>query len=99
MAGRVGREDLGRHRKPPRPSAILVVLAAATHDPSVNPHPERFDPFRCERTAFTFGAGPHACPGQALATAIAGAGVDALLAAGARPERILQGLTYCPSAN
>jgi cytochrome P450 len=79
--------------------AILVVLAAANHDPLANPHPERFDPFRTERTAFTFGAGPHACPGEALATAIAQAGVDALLAGGARPERILEGLTYYPSSN
>jgi len=80
-------------------AAILVVLAAANHDPSVNPHSERFDPLRSERTAFTFGDGPHACPGLALATAIARAGVDALLAAGARPERIRQGLTYRPSSN
>jgi cytochrome P450 len=79
--------------------AILVVLAAANHDASVNPHPERFDLSRRERTAFTFGAGPHACPGETLATAIARAGVEALLAAGTRPERILEGLAYRPSSN
>jgi cytochrome P450 len=79
--------------------AILVVLAAANHDASVNPHPERFDPGRRERTVFTFGAGPHACPGETLATAIARAGVDALLAAGTEPERTLEGFTYRPSSN
>lgn len=79
--------------------AILVVLAAANHDPSANSHPERFDPSRRERAAFTFGVGPHTCPGEALAMAIASAGVAALLEAGARPERILEGLAYRPSAN
>jgi cytochrome P450 len=79
--------------------AILVILAAANHDASANPHPERFDAYRRDRAAFTFGAGPHACPGEALATAIARAGAEALLAAGARPEQILEGLTYRPSSN
>src|SRR3989454_6397795 len=58
--------------------AILVVLAAANHDPAANPSPERFDPFRTDRKAFTFGLGPHACPGEAIAVAIATAGVEAL---------------------
>ncbi len=42
---------------------ILVILAAASRDPSVNPHPAHFDISRQKRRTFTFGAGVHACPG------------------------------------
>lgn len=79
--------------------AVLVVLAAANRDPSVNPHPDRFDPQRRDRQAYTFGLGAHACPGEALATAIAEAGVAHLLAAGVEPERLVERVTYRPSAN
>lgn len=79
--------------------AVLVVLAAANRDPSVNPHPERFDPLRRQRQAYTFGFGAHACPGEALATAIAEAGVSQLLAAGVEPERLAERVTYRPSTN
>ncbi len=78
---------------------VLVVLAAANRDPSVNPHPERFDALRRERQAYTFGFGAHACPGEALATAIAEAGVSQLLAAGVEPEQLVERVTYRPSAN
>ncbi len=61
---------------------VLVVLAAANHDPAANPRPERFEPDRVDRRTFTFGAGPHACPGEALAVTIASAGVARLLAQG-----------------
>ena len=79
--------------------AILVVLAAANRDPSVNPHPDRFDPLRRDRQAYTFGFGAHACPGEALATAIAEAGVAQLLAAGVEPERLVERVRYRRSAN
>ena len=79
--------------------AILVVLAAANRDPAANPEPERFDPLRRERRAFTFGVGAHACPGEALATAIAHAGVQQLLDSGLAPERLVEHLAYRPSAN
>jgi cytochrome P450 len=79
--------------------AVLVVLAAANRDPSVNPHPERFDPFRRERQVYTFGLGAHACPGEALATAIADAGVSQLLEAGLEPGQLVARITYRPSAN
>ena len=55
--------------------AILVVLGAAHRDPSLNPDPDRFDLARTERRLLGFGHGPHACPGQALAQAIAAAGL------------------------
>jgi cytochrome P450 len=78
---------------------VLVVLAAANRDPAVNAHPERFDPLRRERQAFTFGLGAHACPGEALATAIAEAGVQRLLAVGVQPEALVERARYRPSAN
>jgi cytochrome P450 len=79
--------------------AILVLLAAANRDPAANPAPERFDPFRRERRIFTFGAGAHACPGDALAVTIARAGVERLILEGLDLERFAAGVTYRPSVN
>jgi cytochrome P450 len=78
---------------------ILVVLAAANRDPAANPDPDRFDLCRQDRRIFTFGAGIHACPGDRLATAIAQAGVEALLRSGLDPERFAATRTYRPLAN
>jgi cytochrome P450 len=79
--------------------AVLVLLAAANRDPAVQPDPGRFDPFRQEPRSFTFGAGAHACPGQALAVTIARAGVERLILAGLDLERFAAAVTYRPSAN
>jgi cytochrome P450 len=79
--------------------AILVVLAAANRDPAVNADPHRFDVGRASRVAFTFGAGPHACPGEAIAVAIATAGVGALLDSGLDPARLGPPVGYRRSAN
>jgi len=79
--------------------AILVLLAAANRDPSVNPNPDRFDAFRKERRIFSFGAGAHACPGEALATTIAKAGVERLIASGVAFGRLTEIMTYRASAN
>ena len=78
---------------------ILVVLAAANRDPAANPQPDRFDPARQDRRLFTFGAGPHACPGETLATTIATAGVEALLRSGVNPESLAENVTYRRSGN
>jgi cytochrome P450 len=79
--------------------AVLVVLAAANRDPEANAQPERFDPLRRERQAFTFGLSAHACPGEVLATTIAEIGVQRLLAAGVRPEALVERVRYRPSGN
>ena len=79
--------------------AVLVVLAAANRDPAANPGPSRFDPLRSSRRSFTFGSGPHACPGEAIATALAEAGVRQLLARGVHPAELVGSVTYRPSAN
>jgi cytochrome P450 len=59
---------------------ILVVLAAANRDPAHCERPHVFDPDRADRRSFTFGADRHACAGQTIATAIAAAGIQALMA-------------------
>ncbi|MDB5043078.1 MAG: hypothetical protein JWN27_3804 [Candidatus Eremiobacteraeota bacterium] len=78
--------------------AVLVVLAAANRDPSVNPYPHRFDPARDERRTYTFGIGAHACPGARMATTIAGAGVSHLLEAGVDFQQFAAP-AYRPSLN
>ncbi len=78
---------------------VLVVLAAANHDAAANPEPERFDVARAHRRTFTFGAGPHACPGEQLAITIARAGIEGLLARGLPLGSLAGTVTYRPSAN
>jgi cytochrome P450 len=78
---------------------ILVVLAAASRDPSANPNPDRFDLSRVDRRLFTFGAGIHACPGESLATTIAQAAIAQLLASEVDPARLALPATYRPSHN
>lgn len=58
---------------------VLLVLAAANRDPALNPEPQRLWPDRPARRGLGFGAGVHACPGEALAIAIASAALPALL--------------------
>ncbi|MDQ8002326.1 MAG: cytochrome P450 [Pseudomonadota bacterium] len=67
---------------------VLLVLAAAQRDPAMNPAPDRFDPERPARQLLGFGHGPHACPGQALATLLAGAAVQALREQGLDREAV-----------
>ena len=78
---------------------VLVVLAAANHDPAANADPWRFDVARADRRVFTFGAGPHACPGEELAVTIAQIGVERMLAAGVDPAALVSRMTYRPSGN
>ncbi len=68
---------------------ILVALAAANHDPAADD--EKFNQ--------SFGSGPHACPGQRIALAIATVGVEALLNAGVDPAALVDRYRYLPSAN
>jgi cytochrome P450 len=58
---------------------VLVLLAAANHDPAFNPDPARFDLDRANRQMLTLGHGRHACPENGIAAAIAVAGLDTLL--------------------
>lgn len=65
---------------------VLVLLASANRDPAA-------------RGIFTFGLGPHACPGETLAVTIAQAGIEALLQAGVDLQGLARNVTYRPSAN
>lgn len=79
--------------------AVLVLLAAANRDPAANTDPDVFRPERAEPRLFTFGAGAHQCPGQRIATTIAAAVVEELLAGGFDPGALPEEITYRPSAN
>ncbi len=71
--------------------AVLVLLAAAAHDPAAGASsPQR---------PWTFGTGPHGCPGDALAQVLAACTVQALLARDVRPERLVHDVRYRPSVN
>jgi cytochrome P450 len=78
---------------------ILVVLAAANRDPAHCERPHVFDPDRADRSSFTFGAGRHACAGQAIATAIAAAGIEALMAHGLDIASLTGPVEYRRSVN
>jgi cytochrome P450 len=79
--------------------AVLVVLAAANRDPAYNTEPDRFDVMRAAPRVFTFGIGPHACPGTTFATTIAAAAVQALLASGLKLKGLAETVRYRPSVN
>lgn len=79
--------------------AVLVVLAAANRDPAANAEPARFDLDRPSPRTFTFGLGPHACPGAVLATTIAAAGVTALGECGLALDALAERVRYRPSVN
>ena len=79
---------------------ILVLLGSAHRDPALNPMPDRFDLARTERRLLGFGHGVHACPGQALAQAIAAAGLQTLRDTRLRTRQALPAQwRYRPSAN
>ncbi len=78
---------------------ILVILAAANYDSSVNPNPQQLDPFRQARRTFTFGLGTHACPGERLAITIAKTGLEQLLNLDMELQQLTQNVTYRASAN
>jgi cytochrome P450 len=82
-----------------RGATILVLLAAANRDPEANPSPDTFLATRPDRCMFTFGVGPHACPGEALAVTIASAAVERVLEAGVDLTPLTKGVTYRPSTN
>lgn len=78
---------------------ILVILAAANHDPTANSHPGNFDIFRTNRQIFSFGLGIHGCPGEKLATTVTTAALEQLITSGFRLDQITTKITYRPSIN
>ncbi|AKJ28182.1 cytochrome P450 [Caldimonas brevitalea] len=89
---------------------VLLLLASANRDPApcgtvaIDPAPDVFAPGRPPCRSFGYGAGHHRCPGDRLASAIAGGVVQALLAAQASlldglAQRLLASGAYRASVN
>lgn len=79
--------------------AVLVVLAAASRDEAVFEHADRFILDRRHDSLPGFGAGRHACPGEAIARAIAAGVTTALVASGFDFSHPALRWTYRPSLN
>ncbi|MEU4231134.1 cytochrome P450 [Nonomuraea sp. NPDC026600] len=68
MTARLVTEDVQWHGTTvPAGSRMLLIFAAANHDPAVFPDPERYDLNRDTSRMLTFGTGPHFCLGASLA--------------------------------
>ncbi|MFJ2782117.1 MULTISPECIES: cytochrome P450 [unclassified Kitasatospora] len=63
----------------PPGTLVVVLLAAANHDPARHHRPEVFDPGRPDSRPLSFGGGPHYCLGAQLARLEAEVAVRALL--------------------
>ena len=74
--------------------SITVSLAAANHDPEVNPDPERFDIERENIQHQSFGGGKHTCLGAPLARVEAQEGLTALFARFPDLQASPRGLKY-----
>jgi len=78
---------------------VLVLLAAASRDEASFDAPNRFLIDRPRQTLPGFGAGRHACPGEAIAHAIASGIVSALVRSGFDFADPALRWSYRPSAN
>jgi len=74
--------------------SITVSLAAANHDPEVNPDPQRFDIERANIQHQSFGGGKHTCLGAPLARVEAQEGITALLQRFPNLQSSPRGLKY-----
>jgi cytochrome P450 len=81
MIGRIAGDDMTiGDVTVPRGDVMMLLLAAAHHDPDANERPDEFDPDRKSIRHLAFGHGPHFCIGAPLArleAAIASAAVSA----------------------
>jgi cytochrome P450 len=77
-----------------RGASITLSLAAANHDPRVNPDPERFDIQRGDIRHQSFGGGKHLCLGAHLARVEAQEAILALLARHPRLALSARGWRY-----
>lgn len=62
-----------------RGDSVRLLLASANRDPDVFDDPDRFDLGRADHRHLAFGAGPHFCPGAALARTEGQVAVTALV--------------------
>lgn len=78
---------------------VLVILASANRDSDANPQPDSFVLERPQRRLFSFGSGPHQCPGQTLALTIAAQAIAQLLRRQAALLQQARQHGYWPSLN
>ncbi|WID97319.1 cytochrome P450 [Bosea vestrisii] len=78
---------------------IIVLLAAANRDPTLNPDPDRLDIARANRKSFEFGAGAHACPADKAASLLVEIAVGHLLAWRVPLDRLAASLAYATSGH
>ena len=82
----------------PAGAKLLLLLAAANHDPARFPDPERFDPQRANaRGHIAFGIGIHYCLGAALARLQVAIVLELLAARFPRLRLRAQPLTFAPN--
>jgi cytochrome P450 len=82
----------------PAGAKLLLLLAAANHDPARFPDPERFDPQRANaRGHIAFGMGIHYCLGAALARLQVAIVLELLAARFPRLHLRPQQLTFAPN--
>ena len=68
MMGRIAGEQMTIGEVTvPKGDVMMLLLAAAQHDPDVTARPDEFDPDREAIRHLAFGHGPHVCPGAPLA--------------------------------
>ena len=87
--------------KLPADSSVMVLMAAANHDPRKFPDPERFDPRRDTNGLLSFGHGIHFCLGAPLTRVEAPVALQELMACAPRldfaprqPEAIDYGASF-----
>jgi cytochrome P450 len=80
-------------------AVVLLVLAAANRDRSMNPEPDKFLLDRGTRCVFSFSRGAHACPGEALARGIAATALSVLCEAMSVDAFARLAWTWKPSTN
>jgi cytochrome P450 len=85
----------GREMK--RGDLVIVAIAAANRDGSLNPDPERFDPDRPDRRYLEFGTGAHACPARGVAPLLAEVAVGHVLDSGTPLDALTAHVTYAAS--
>jgi cytochrome P450 len=78
---------------------VVLVLGSANRDEALGRNPDVFDANRRDRCSLSFGAGTHACPGEAIAVEIAAAGLRALAAAGSLDRIFGRGTGFRLSTN
>jgi cytochrome P450 len=68
LMGRIAADDMTiGDTTIPKGDTMMLLLAAAHHDPSANDRPDEFDPDRKSVRHLAFGKGPHFCLGAPLA--------------------------------